>query len=79
MTLIGQDPTILSGTLRSNLDTDGHFSDEELYRALRQVRLIRDDIDQQSVSSQDDFVNVFENLDTIVQAGGLKCVISLPD
>jgi ABC-type multidrug transport system fused ATPase/permease subunit len=69
--MIGQDPTILSGTLRSNLDVDGCYSDDELYNTLRQVRLIRDDGEQQR-EMREGFVNVFENLDTVVQPGGLK-------
>ncbi|TYJ54700.1 hypothetical protein B9479_004639 [Cryptococcus floricola] len=39
--IIAQDPILLSGTLRLNLDIEGKYSDEELYHALRQVQLLK--------------------------------------
>ncbi|WVQ75089.1 hypothetical protein IAR50_004698 [Cryptococcus sp. DSM 104548] len=39
--IIAQDPILLSGTLRLNLDIEGKYSDEELYNALRQVQLLK--------------------------------------
>jgi len=38
--IIAQDPILLSGTLRLNLDIDGQSTDQELYDVLRQVQLI---------------------------------------
>lgn len=48
MGIIAQDPILLSGSLRLNLDIEGHYTDEELNEALRQVQLIgpEDDIDE---------------------------------
>lgn len=43
VTLIAQDPTILSGTLRTTLDTFEEYEDSEIYESLRRVHLLRDD------------------------------------
>lgn len=40
ITIIPQDPTILSGTLRSTLDVFGQYEDAEIYEALRRVHLL---------------------------------------
>lgn len=40
ITIVPQDPTLFTGTIRSNLDPFGLFSDEELFTALRRVHLI---------------------------------------
>jgi hypothetical protein len=39
--IIAQDPILLSGTLRLNLDIEGKFSDDQLYVALHHVQLIK--------------------------------------
>jgi ABC-type multidrug transport system fused ATPase/permease subunit len=41
VTLVPQDPTLFSGTLRFNLDPFGLFTDVELFAALHKVQLIR--------------------------------------
>jgi ABC-type multidrug transport system fused ATPase/permease subunit len=38
--MVPQDPTLFSGTIRSNLDPFGLFTDEELFTSLRAVQLI---------------------------------------
>jgi ABC-type multidrug transport system fused ATPase/permease subunit len=40
ITIVPQDPTLFTGTLRSNLDPFGLFSDEDIFTALRRVHLI---------------------------------------
>ena len=40
ITIVPQDPTLFTGTIRSNLDPFGLFTDEEIFMALRRVHLI---------------------------------------
>ncbi|KAJ5795133.1 ABC transporter integral membrane type 1 [Penicillium paradoxum] len=40
ITIVPQDPTLFTGSLRSNLDPFGLFSDEQIFTALRRVHLI---------------------------------------
>ncbi|KMU74808.1 ATP-dependent bile acid permease [Coccidioides immitis RMSCC 3703] len=40
ITIVPQDPTLFTGTIRSNLDPFGVFTDEEIFTALRRVHLI---------------------------------------
>ena len=40
ITIVPQDPTLFTGTIRSNLDPFGLFTDEEIFVALRRVHLI---------------------------------------
>jgi len=40
ITIVPQDPTLFTGTIRSNLDPFGLFSDAEIFTALRRVHLI---------------------------------------
>ncbi|KAI0761279.1 multidrug resistance-associated ABC transporter [Trametes elegans] len=68
LTIIPQDPTILSGTLRSTLDVFGEYQDAEIYEALRRVHLIPSGEvaeDSESVNA-----NVFRNLDSPVSEAG---------
>ncbi|TCD67258.1 hypothetical protein EIP91_000335 [Steccherinum ochraceum] len=68
LTIIPQDPTILSGTLRSALDVFEEYQDAEIYEALRRVHVIP----AESTMADDDTVNanVFRNLDSPVSEGG---------
>ncbi|OJJ83074.1 putative ABC bile acid transporter [Aspergillus glaucus CBS 516.65] len=40
ITIVPQDPTLFTGTIRSNLDPFGLFTDEQVFTALRRVHLI---------------------------------------
>jgi len=81
--IIAQDPILLSGSLRLNLDIEGTYTDEELYDALHQVQLLkRSPIGSTSSnrSSHSDLtavedlgqVNIFSNLDSEIKSGGEK-------
>ncbi|KAH9043928.1 ATP-binding cassette transporter [Lactarius pseudohatsudake] len=68
LTIIPQDPTILSGTLRSTLDVFNEYQDAEIYEALRRVHLIPptdDEPEEDSVNT-----NAFRDLDSPVSEGG---------
>ncbi|KAG0179991.1 hypothetical protein DFQ29_001398 [Apophysomyces sp. BC1021] len=62
LTIIPQDPTLFSGTLRSNMDPFNQFSDADIFAALRRVHLIQASTVEES--------NVFSDLDTPVSEGG---------
>ncbi|KAH9169799.1 ATP-binding cassette transporter [Lactarius sanguifluus] len=68
LTIIPQDPTILSGTLRSTLDVFDEYQDAEIYEALRRVHLIPSEDDEPQKDSVN--INVFRDLDSPVSEGG---------
>ncbi|KAI0683866.1 ATP-binding cassette transporter [Cytidiella melzeri] len=68
LTIIPQDPTILSGTLRSTLDVFNEYKDAEIYEALRRVHLIPSEDTPEEVDMVN--ANVFRNLDSSVSEGG---------
>ncbi|KAG2142476.1 multidrug resistance-associated ABC transporter [Suillus clintonianus] len=72
LTIIPQDPTILSGTLRSTLDVFDEYEDAEIFESLRRVHLIpSDDVDGVvNIDGVEINVNVFRNLDSPVSEGG---------
>ncbi|KAE8542519.1 hypothetical protein D1P53_001298 [Cryptococcus gattii VGV] len=74
MTIIPQDPTILSGTLRSTLDVFDEYDDVDIYAALRRVHLIKEENPTTSLGEQNDVENrnknVFEDLSNPVSEGG---------
>ena len=78
LTIIPQDPTLFSGTLRSNMDPFDQFDDEAIYAAFRRVHLLPDE-DLSSVansvhgsnnSTNEVNANVFRDLSTMVNEGG---------
>ncbi|OAX35090.1 P-loop containing nucleoside triphosphate hydrolase protein [Rhizopogon vinicolor AM-OR11-026] len=72
LTIIPQDPTILSGTLRSTLDVFDEYEDAEIFEALRHVHLIPSDAADEVVEDEGDAINanVFRNLESPVSEGG---------
>ncbi|CAH7666033.1 hypothetical protein PPACK8108_LOCUS348 [Phakopsora pachyrhizi] len=67
LTIIPQDPLILSGTLRSTLDVFDEYSDSEIYSALKRVNLIS----SEGSEDEDEYnSNVFRNLETAVSEQG---------
>ncbi|GAA6024648.1 hypothetical protein JCM8202_000420 [Rhodotorula sphaerocarpa] len=69
LTIVPQDPVILSGSLRSTLDMFEQYEDAEIFDALRRVHLIRE---EENPDAQEDGANrsVFWNLDAEVAEGG---------
>ncbi|KAL1411123.1 hypothetical protein Q8F55_002073 [Vanrija albida] len=79
--IIPQDPTILSGTLRSTLDVFDEYDDADIYEALRRVHLLKADepvgpaaVAESSSGDSDTEenrnVNVFRDLSYPVSEGG---------
>ncbi|KAH8822793.1 P-loop containing nucleoside triphosphate hydrolase protein [Flagelloscypha sp. PMI_526] len=66
LTIIPQDPHILSGSLRSTLDIFGEYDDALLFESLRRVQLIP----SSSTPEDEANVNVFRSLDSSVSEGG---------
>ncbi|BGP39463.1 hypothetical protein JCM10449v2_003413 [Rhodotorula kratochvilovae] len=69
LTIVPQDPVILSGSLRSTLDMFEQYDDAEIFDALRRVHLIREgeQPDEQEAGTNR---SVFWNLDAEVAEGG---------
>ncbi|EIW83220.1 multidrug resistance-associated ABC transporter [Coniophora puteana RWD-64-598 SS2] len=72
LTIIPQDPVILSGTLRSTLDVFGEYEDADIFEALKRVHLIPSDerVVAEVAESEAANENVFRNLDSPVSEGG---------
>ena len=77
VTIIPQDPTILSGTLRSTLDVFDEYDDADIYAALKRVHLLKDeDLVAGPVATEGEEVqeernvNVFKDLNNPVSEGG---------
>ncbi|CAE6493905.1 unnamed protein product [Rhizoctonia solani] len=68
LTIIPQDPTILSGTLRSTLDVFDEYEDYEIFEALQRVHLLPS-TDEAEVDLGEN-ANVFRDLDSPVSEGG---------
>lgn len=74
ITIIPQDPTLFSGTIKSNLDPYDEYTDDQIFQALKRVNLIsqeelnRFDTDVSSVSSEN--INKFLKLTNEITEGG---------
>lgn len=68
VTIIPQDPTILSGTLRSTLDIFDEYSDAEIFAALKRVHLL--DTDATTTDEISAHKHVFQDLTSSVSEGG---------
>lgn len=67
ITIIPQDPTLFTGTIRSNLDPFEHYSDQQIFEALRRVNLIAVG---ETPTDLDENQNKFFNLSSPITEGG---------
>lgn len=67
--IIPQDPTVLSGKLRSTLDVFDEHDDAAIFEALRRVHLLKPE-DSLEADGENRNRNVFLNLDADVSEGG---------
>lgn len=77
ITIIPQDPTLFTGTIKSNLDLFDEYTDEQIFEALRRVNLVSSDellsqgqVAPSSGSSSGENINKFLNLKNEVTEGG---------
>lgn len=69
LTIIPQDPTILSGTLRSTLDPLEEYEDSEIFEALKRARLLPAE-PVEAADGEELNYNPFYDLDTEVSEQG---------
>ncbi|CAN3503757.1 ATP-dependent bile acid permease [Diutina catenulata] len=74
LTIIPQDPTLFTGSIRSNLDPFSEYSDTQMFEALRRVNLIGANESRQATpdpsASLDENINKFLRLDNPITEGG---------
>ncbi|AAS51156.2 ACL072Cp [Eremothecium gossypii ATCC 10895] len=74
ITIIPQDPTLFTGTLKSNLDPYSQYSDKQIYEALQRVNLLSDtdinSLSSPSTQSSGENINKFLDLNNEVTEGG---------
>lgn len=74
ITIIPQDPTLFTGTIRSNLDPFDQYTDEQMFEALRRVNLIAPEqqvaLARGATPPADENQNKFLRLDNPIAEGG---------
>ncbi|KAF3992366.1 hypothetical protein FT663_02293 [Candidozyma haemuli var. vulneris] len=70
ITIIPQDPTLFTGTIRSNLDPFDQYSDAQIFEALKRVNLIGREETARDIDSSQENKNKFLDLSSAVSEGG---------
>jgi ABC-type multidrug transport system fused ATPase/permease subunit len=73
ITMVPQDPTLFTGTIRSNLDPFSIYTDSELFGALKRVQLINEEPEAAAPVAGDDSTvnrNIFLDLQSLVAESG---------
>lgn len=73
ITMVPQDPTLFTGTIRSNLDPFGVYTDGDIFKALKRVQLINEEPDAAAPVAGDDAAinkNVFLDLQSTIAESG---------
>lgn len=70
ITIIPQDPTLFTGTIRSNLDPFEQYNDKQIFEALERVNLISRGERARDIDSSQENKNKFLDLNSAVSEGG---------
>lgn len=70
LTIIPQDPTLFTGTIRSNLDPFNEYEDEQIFEALTRVNLIAPGERSAQAAQSGENINKFLDIESTITEGG---------